>query len=287
MKYYLTTCLIVLVLSGIHAQERADVIIIGDPQAYRILNRYQQPLTEKENKGLLPFSPFQIVNRNDTLGDGLTAAVRLRYRNTVYYLQKDEKDAYIVQGRPSYIKEFKGCVLRGDSIEVTRDKAILLAQKYPAEGKQRYIAKGKLVTRLFRYRNHWYVLYRDVREYFGWCSLAKRGTWKPYASLSREDYTLSAATQKRIVAKMKLINETYQKYFTEFNSLTGQGKSVPRWTCRVDSTRVTCTLSGRREYAAQLAESTKYIVRDLESILVGRPFEVVCRDGEINVRMKK
>lgn len=287
MKRNFALCLMLLLGHLIQAREKADVIIIGNPQAYRILNKYQQPLTEKESKKLLPFSPFQIITKTDTLGDGLTTAVKVQYRNAVYYLQKDENGRYITTYGQGYFKVFKRCNILMDSIKVVKDKSILLSEKYPSKGKRQYIKKGRLVTRLFRYQNFYYVAYKDVREIFGWCSLSSKYTWKPYASLSKEDFTLTPSLRNRISSKMQLINETYKHYFTGFNGITGERKSVPSWKCMIDSQKVICILSGHYRNSMQLDRSTQYIIRDLENIVLGKPFEVIYKNGEIVVQPKK
>jgi hypothetical protein len=287
MKKYYSTCLILLLIASIHAQKKADFIIIGYPRAYRILNKYQQPLTDKENARLLPFSPFQIVTKRDTLGDGLTSAVKVRYRNETYYLQKDEDGNYITNQRSGYIKEFRGCRLLEDSIKAVRKKAVFLYEKYPTKGRRQYIAKGKLVIRLFKYQNYYYMLYKDVKESFGWCSSGSKSLWKSFASLSKEDYTLSRSMQDRIKAKMRSINGVYEQYFKSFNDITGEQRSVPQWECQGDSKVITCTLSGSYRNSTQLEESSRYVVQDLENMLLGKPFEVAYTSGKIVIQLKK
>ncbi len=287
MKKNFTICLILTLTIFIHAQERADFIIIGNPHAYLILNKYQQPLTERERKKIHPFSPFQIINKKDTLGDGLTPAEKVRFCNKIYYLQKDENDNYITKKSDVYFKIFKGCKILEDSIEVTRQKAILLSEKYPSQGNKQYIAKGKLIKRLFRYQNYTYVLYKNVRESFGWCSIASRSNWKPYASLSKEDYKLTESLKSRVRAKIQSINKIYEQYFISFNKITNGLKSVPVWKCLVGSNSIKCSLSGSYKKSAQMEESTRYIVHDLENMFIGKPFEVVYKKGEIVIQLKR
>jgi hypothetical protein len=47
-----------------------------------------------------------------------------------------------------------------------------------------------------------------------------------------------------------------------------------------------CWLTGPKTYSSQLEQSTRYLVNDIENMLIGKPFSVAYREGEILIESK-
>jgi hypothetical protein len=79
---------------------------------------------------------------------------------------------------------------------------------------------------------------------------------------------------------------SYLTFFSHFNALTGDDKSVPRWDCDSSGGCVRCRLSGPYSNGDQLAESAQCLVREIGALLTGTDLRVVFKGGEIVVEKR-
>jgi hypothetical protein len=93
-------------------------------------------------------------------------------------------------------------------------------------------------------------------------------------------------TREQLRGRIAAANETYRQYFERFNQSTGEAKSAPLWRQAADGAEMRWTLAGPRQYAEQLSGSTRWLVQDLEGILVGTGYTAACENGEIAVRRR-
>ncbi len=277
---------LLLLTPDILAQESADFIISGKPQVYTILNKYEQSLNDAERELFRPFSPLQIINAEYTLGDGITSAQKVRFSGDVYFFLKDDDGKLVGGKKDPYRHTFRKCRIIEDTIRVVKDRAILLSQKYPSDGKRVYMGKGTLVIRLFKYQNYYCVKYIAKKVMYGWCSLSDKSAWKREIRVKKVDTTLKSELAERIIERINSANEKYEQYFERFNKITGKQKSIPRWRYSYDDELIRCTLTNPYKDSDQLEESTQYLVHDIENLLIGKPFNVRYRNGEILVQLR-
>ncbi len=287
-KKSITSFIIFLVLcSPVLSQEHADFVIVGDPQTYSILDKYEQPLSESAKDLFPPFSPLQIVEGDATLGDEITRASKIRFNRSSYYLLLDDNGNYVGGSRNSYRQIFRKCQIIEDTIQVTKSGALLLSKKYPAQGKRVYLENGCTVIRVFKYRNYYYVKCLGIKEAYGWCSFASKNAWKKIKSIGKKQKISAGNTMlDRVAARIESANKMYIQYFEHFNRITKQQNSIPQWHYTVDSDMIQCTLKEPYKNSEQLKESTYYLVQDIENMLHGRPFRLQYQQGEITVRRR-
>ena len=268
------------------AQEYANFLILENPQVYSILNKYEQSLTSSEKELFRPFSPLQIVSKDHTLGDGVTSALKFRFYQDTYFLLKDDDDNLVGDNKNPYSQVFGKCRIIEDTIRVIRNKAILLSQKYPANGVRIYLKRDDRIVRLFKYKDYYCVKCLGQKIKYGWCSFSDKRAWRDEIQVKRIDKNLKSELQERIITRIDAANKIYKHYFDSFNSITSKQKSIPQWRCAYNDDILRCTLTNPYKDSGLLEESTQYIIRDLENIVIGKPFEVHYQKGEITIQLK-
>ena len=121
---------------------------------------------------------------------------------------------------------------------------------------------------------------------YGWCSLSDKSAWQPVIRVKKVDTTLKSDLAERIIERIKRANETYEQYFERFNIITGKRKSIPQWRYSYSEELIRCTLTDPYKESNLLEESTQYLVQDIENLLLGKPFIVHYRDGEILIQLR-
>lgn len=286
-KFIIIFILLLYYTPSLVAQEYANFLILGNPQVYSILNKYEQSLTASEKELFYPFSPLQVVNKDYTLGDGITSALKFRFCQNIYFILKDDDGNLIGDKKNPYRQVFRKCKIIEDTVRIKKNRAILLSQKYPANGRRIYLKRDDRVVRLFRYKDYLCVKYLGQEIKYGWCSLSDKSAWRREIKVKKVDKNLKSELQNRIIARINVANKVYKRYFERFDAITGKQKSIPQWRCVYNDDIISCTLTNPYKDSDQLDESTQYLFRDLENIVIGKPFDVHYQNGEITIKLKE
>jgi hypothetical protein len=280
-------CTLIIASTFCFSQKTADFLILDHPQKYAIFDQYQQPVPQSGRDAFVPGIPLQIISSDDMLGDQITHALRGAFDGKTWYLQKDDAGnlAGADAGESRHI--YKGCEIGSDTVEITKEKAIAFSEI----GKDRiFLNRQEKVIRIFRSKDQWYLRRRSggtVR--YGWSSFSNSGAWRRVvAAVAAVDTGISDYLQDRLIERFRIANAAYQQYFGHFNTVTGKDKTVPawRWELRPQAREVHFFLNDPYRTGSGLDESTRYLVRDLENMLIGRQYDVVCDKGDIMVRPK-
>ncbi len=277
--YPILFCLMLpAVLSG--TEKKGDFLIVSNPSKLSIFNQFEQILTETDLKNFPPYPPFLIVNRKETLGDQITEAIRCRYQGQTCFLLLDEKGNLKGLSSQQYHNIFKNCLIINDTVLLNQSTNAY--QKYPSGGSITKCSAGQSVARIFRYSNSYYVFIPDKKVY-GWINSGP-SVFKTASKNIAESKAFSINDIYEIVEnRLKAVNETYNQYFEFFNDLTHQDKSIPQWKLHNDGKRLKCTLSSSAQISEQLQNSTRYVLQDIEQILLGKPFSIQYNSGEITI----
>lgn len=266
-------------VSQISGADRADFLILSRPYELSILNHFEQTVADKEKKQVfIPYAPLQIIDKNTTLGDQITEALRFNYRGKTWHIQKNEKGNLV--GLPqTYQETFSNCENINDTTGLS--KSIRLYEKHPSSGNSFTIKNSGSVERIFKFKGSYYLHSLEAQGKYGWYSgpstvfLQKKKAQK--ATQVQNDIVY------RIESRLKSVNETYRDFFNHFNEITKQQKSIPEWNIEKDKSVIRCTLSGSVEIIDQLEKSTQYVVQEIKQILLGKPFTVDYNNGEITI----
>jgi hypothetical protein len=275
--------LLIVFYSAAFPQAKADFLILPQPKNFKILNQYQQPLSPAEAEQFRPFAPLQVVNADELQSDQITRTMRVQFNGAVYFLLKDDQ-GNLTGGRP---ETYRSCTALDDTVEVGKGRAVWFSDKFPAKGKGEQLGSGSVLARIFQYRDHYYVRQAGLRPRFGWCYAGQKDAWQAKKQPEKAvEPAWNSAFCGRLTARMDAANEAYRKYFEYFNQSTGEEKAIPRWKCSCSEGSFTATLGSPYQGTDQLRESTQYLVRDLENILLGKPFIVIEENGVISIKPK-
>ena len=281
-RYLLIPIIALSLANVVSAQTRADYMIIANPSDYSISNEYQQPLSTEEQGRYLPFSPLRIIEKEVVMGDQISRALKFSYLFETGYLLKDEKDGFAGEKNRSNRQILKGCEIFDDTVEIIKDGLHIVS----AQGKRRMLKEGDRLLRVFRRTGRYYVLTLDAgNALFGWASLAPKNSWKKSgispAAARGSDTLLPKALRERLIKRIEQANRSYEAIFSHFNRLSNDEKSIPRWQSASTPTSMTLTLSGPWRNTDELAFSTRYLQRDLETMLLGTGFWLTGERGRI------
>jgi hypothetical protein len=271
-------CLILLSsISPLPAAGKADFVIIKNPAALTILNRFQQRLTKSDARNFGAQAPFKVLQLDETLGDELTRAHRVSFKGKIYFLVLDDK------GRPTglppdeELKVLKNCQVLGDTIRVRQSGRLTFR---PGS-----LGRGDLLLRQFKNRGAYYLSSLGRKPLSGWCSLQPASAWEKVVVREKpKKAVLNASLQERIRERFKKVNQAYQHYFDHFNQQTGENRSAPRWKCTGSAFGFTCTFSGSAQDVKDLAKSTQILVDGLQHMLLGKPFRVSLEHKRIFIK---
>jgi hypothetical protein len=288
MRYRLFLSLLA-VFSLSFSQKTADFLILADPQKYTILDQYQQPVSESGRAAMAAGTPLQIISSDDMLGDQITHALSGSFDGKTWYLQKDDAGNLAGVETKESRRIYKGCEIGSDTVEIIKDKALAFSEIAPGAGTgTHFLNKQEKVVRIFRNKDQWYLRRRSGRNaQFGWTSFSNPGAWRRVTVVAAVDTGISDYLQGRIVERFRTANDTYRQYFEHFNKVTGKDKTVPVWRWDMgQGNAIHFFLNAPYRTGSGLEESTRYLVRDLENMLIGRLYDVVCDKGDVIVKPK-
>jgi hypothetical protein len=277
-----------LFVSAAVAQGGTDFIVVADPSAYTIYNQYEQPVSENEQGWFVHYSPFQVVEKDITLGDQITHALKFVFQQRMYYLLKDEDGKFTGEKTKPGRQIFRGAEPLGDTIEALAGGLIITG----GESRNVVVTKGMRLVRIFRSGPRWYCAAQGENIVYGWSSLEPRHAWRKLdksisAGISAlSDTGLSEYLRLRILARFASANESYKACFSRFNSLSGDEKVVPQWRCESSGGRFVCRLTGSCSNNGQLTESSKVLEQDIGNLLMGTEFKAISVNGEILIEKR-
>jgi hypothetical protein len=283
--FHHTALVLFFAFSFSFSQKPADFIVLDRPQKLTILNQYQQPLTESEKASFTTGTPLQVINTDEMLGDQITHAVQGAFGGKTWYLQKDEEGNLLGTKGKEGRQAFKNCSIASDTVEIVKDRSVRFSETPQGGAGAHFLNKGERVERIFGYRGQWYVKPFAHGSSFGWANFPPDGSWRRRTIAAvAADTGMTDFLQERIIERLTTANDEYRKYFTHFNSVTGKGKTVPQWQWERQGRGMHCFLNAPYRTGSQLDESTRYLVRDLENMLIGKQYEVLCDKGDITLK---
>jgi len=259
---------------------QSEFYIIENPSALTILNQYEQPLTDTEKKALAPFFPLEIINKKDVLGDQITEVIKCKNSGSIFFLLLNDNGSIKGSERCGF-QNISGCTVLGDSAAITKD--IMLSSKLTDSRPGITVKKGSMVIRIFQKGTKTFLYSTEEQKRYGWCT--ETGIFKKAIKAALKAAPVNASEIMRPVRKrLETANENYKNIFTFLNELSRQQKSIPIWKIEdKESASFVCTLTGSKQTVSQMESSTKYIVQDIEHLLLGKPFSVTFTNNTITI----
>ena len=275
--------LALLSFSAFGAEPVRDFLVIGTPSACALYDQYEQLLSDVQKKALPANAPFEIINGRQLMGDQITQAMRLGLLGSVYYLMLDEKGNMAGVPQTAAAVRYKRCSPRYDTLVVTVP-SLTLTQRPSAGGALGTLHKGETVLRIFTWRGSSYLLGSGSRPVFGWAG-ASGNILRPVAARHPAGVSGDAFAQLhlRIMKRLKDANGQYDTLFSYFNSRTRQEKTAPQWIAETTEGYHRYILQGSDEIIRSLESSTLQIVKEVEQLLLGKPYLASYRHGVITI----
>ncbi len=272
---------VVLTMVSVYARaQTADYIILQSHETLAIFDRYQQPIDDQQRASLLPYTPLRIVERDKILGDQITHALEVHHDGTPFYILRDESGALSGSTGREIRTTLRGCAVLNDTVEAASSAIPFTPAAVTSGGV--HLRKDERVARVFRRGARCYVLRLSSPRRYGWCPA--QAAWRTLTDESDAETTLPTTLRERLAKRVHEANESYRSFFEHFNSLTGQTKAVPRWRTEKKGEELRWVLSDPYARTGELVESTQLLVRDLQSILLGKPYVVSYADGELSIQ---
>jgi hypothetical protein len=172
----------------------------------------------------------------------------------------------------------------GDTVRVLQTGALDMSVRGRSATSRTALRAGDIAVRLFRSGEYYYLRLPGKRDRYGWCGLSPAGAWEVYVSGKKAVVALDHDRRGRIEARLAKANETYRESFAEFNRITGQSRGEPAWQVQeTEGEGIRCVLTGNQAAVSALAGSTRYLIRDIENVLIGTGLAVRYEDGAIVV----
>jgi hypothetical protein len=263
-----------------------EYLIVENPRALRIRDRYEQMLSKGALKALPAYMPFKVVERHALLGDQITQATRVEYANSEYYLVEDDRGNLRGKSDAGYMRAFKAARPRGDTIEIVRTDAIRLYPRYPAGGQPVSLNAGKRIERVFSLQGRHYLRTLGSSPSCGWSTLSPSSAWRIPEKTPVATAELDNQLQGRIQERINRANDVYATYFRHFNERTGQSLPAPAWRCAVTDHGMECEPAAASP-AQAVPVSTRQLVDDLDQLLLASPYTARLRGGKIVITQKE
>lgn len=274
---------------SVHAQPaaRVDILIVENPFALHIYNRYQQNLSAREARLLRPYVPMVIVDEAAFLSDDFTRCMIVEIEQSTFYILKNDDQTVKNIDRAGFNKIFRRCAVLGDTVETLADRSVTLSLGDPKSTWTSPLERGAQLHRLFRYNRVDYVRTLNNPISYGWVlfpAWENGRTWKAVVRTATPG-VIPLDFRQQIQSRFREVNQALKELFGYLNKETRQNRPVPQWELRVTENRITCALNDK-SYVDRFSETIAYIVADLENLLLGTDFEVSYVDGVIVVQSK-
>ncbi|MBL8029305.1 MAG: hypothetical protein JNL74_22980 [Fibrobacteres bacterium] len=245
--------LILFFVTFVFAAGNGDFIIVNDVSKITLLDKFQQRVSGGELKQFQGATPFQIIKRDETLGDEITVAHRVMFNNRIFFIVSPPKST-----------ELKNCRIINDTINVDNNRYLRVIEN---KGETYLVALSTGITG-------------------GWRKLSSSDWSKE--SKQPESKEIKRAVSQSDISRLKdllqSVNNRYTEYFDFFNGKEGRSISTPSWVFKLTDNNIECVFSGDESLFKALSNSTEILTGQISSLFLGQPYSVSIQDRMIMVK---
>jgi hypothetical protein len=261
-----------------------DFLVVEKVERLQIYNRYQQEATSRERQRVVPFVPMKILKSDDVLGDGFTRCVQVEIDGEIFFLLKDKQGEIIRPGPAGFVETFRNVSVLLDTIRIRSNTSIAFMPVNSAN--QHSLSIGEIVVRIFRHGDRTYCRMPGMYPAFGWIDFSgkKEGReWEVLRRMAPVSESIPNEILNRVRTKVDEVNSLLARLFEYFNTQSHQQKPAPQWTVETSGKVISCMLQGTA-ITDGFQESTRYLINDIENIVLGTELQVVHSPGRIEIR---
>ncbi|MBD3225849.1 MAG: hypothetical protein GF313_14065 [Caldithrix sp.] len=276
-RMHLVAIFMLFIIRSAWSQERADYIIVENPQPLIVYDQFQRRVDTGRLKIFSTYVPLKVIRENDLFSDRISRVMGVELFSRRYHIMQNESGGLVNESDAGYVKRFNNCTIRNDTIEVLHDNRIRLYNR-PATADDHIIETMDREThlkRIFSKNGYHYVAELGIVPQYGWVRLPRTSAWTFLRKrTSSKMITLPVDIQNQIEQRLATVNQKYQTYFRSFNRIHQSSKPIPQWKKEPVEKGLKYRLD-ETGYMDRLNESTYYLVQDLQNMLVGTSFEVI------------
>jgi hypothetical protein len=263
-----------------------DFLVVEKVERLQIYNKYQQEISASERQRVSPFAPMKILKIDDMLGDGFTPCMQVEIDGEVFFLLKEKEGSLARTGSLGFIETFRNATPLFDSAKVLRDHSLFFT---PTNSSRRLsLVTNERILRIFQHGNLTYSRRLTGQTAYGWIELtekSKERNWMVLKSTASASDSIPGDIVQKVHARVDEVNRVLVRLFEHFNKQFHQQKPIPQWSLESSDKTLSCLLQGTTE-PESFQESTRYLISDIENIVLGAELQVVLSPGRIEVRPK-
>jgi hypothetical protein len=270
--------------SGVAGTDAVQFLVVERPDRLVLLNRYQQNLSASELALFRPFAPLKVLNMRDHLGDGFTPCMRVELEGGEYFVVRETDGRLSGELRAGRSRTYMGTALSRDTVQVLA-RGLRFVRADGSGGTS--LSTGEKLIRVFSANGMTYVLRRSNPPSYGWVALTPAGArreWQAQHGVSMPHETgIPGRVRDSVQAALARTNVLLAHLYSFFSQQTGRPKEAPQWHLEASSSMLRCTLMGGSP-ERDFPESTRYLVRDIETFVLGTGLGVYRLAERIEIR---
>ena len=285
IRRFLYALPVILATTAAHGRPGAEFLIIEHVDRLTVLNRYQQEATAVERGVLAPFAPIRILRRDFLLSDGYTRSMQVEAGGTILFLVMEQNGDLLRAGPAGALRIITRTVLLNDTIVVLKGDVLSLS---PLDSPPRKLSAGERLVRFFRHEGVTYCATGGDSPRYGWVDTrgaAEGKSWRTLAGAAAAAPSITPGAEREIKERLAAVNRTLASLYRLFNAETGRREEPPRWELGEDPDGITCWLSGA-PHGGLFRESTGYLAREIETIVLGSGVRVISGQDTIRLRVR-
>ncbi len=261
-----------------------DYFITAQPDAYQMLDGYQQKLSNTFKRHFARNSAWLVLKKQMLLSDGFTKVMKVRGTGAVYYFVLNREGSPLKQAtsRDLYINNAAPLL---DTLLVALDKTVLFsADVQKGKGARTYLQPGEKIIRLFRWKGAYYIRPISANSY-GWLTLLnKNGLKKQLPHL----LPLSNSRDKQVVLKQleektTIANKFYARIFKVLASHFQKYRQAPYWQIQEEAGGWDIIFMPE-DYRLSFAKSRHYFAEKIRSVLWKSGYGLINDKNTLQVR---
>ena len=266
-----------ILIAEIFAGYTGNYLIFDNPGKLVILNKFKQPINEKERGLFVKNKPLLVTKQNGILNDGVRGYTEIEINGNKYYLLKELNGKYYQQNDAGLPKLYNNKRYYYDTLKIITAKGNNFFEIDKKTKKN--LKEGSLVVRVFEDSNLYYV--KVLNNGYGWLQPGKFN--KDYELLKTKNKNTIRFT-KPILAKIKEFfsnsDKLNEKIFIELNKIKHKKLLAPKWELLITDKRIVATLNYPFE---KFNESNIQLVNKLETIVLGTGLKVRLNKNNIEI----
>lgn len=263
---------------------KKDFLVVENPSALTIFNKFEQTVTESRKKFFPSFTPFLILNKNEKLSDGFTGVVRTNFRGEEYLILLDIKELTAGNKSENGVYLFENTSVLYDSIQMLKDKIV---ERIFPESKKIEFKKGQIFSRIFSdktgtmvlnpYGNYGFYKHENLKE-------------KSDFKILLVDKLVETGLDKIIISEIRntvnSFNSTLKSINEYISEKRGVTKEVPRFIISEKPNLLLITFEP--EASAKLFSQTQSsLLSEIRLLLIGRKINFNERGNSIIISVEQ